>query len=78
MIRMMLRLLWKIFSISVVSLVGNSGFIAGISFVFIFTGLWSWILGNLLYALVSVCDGCDYHSLIVPDGSLKDQGKKAT
>ena len=72
------------FSISVASLLRTLAFIAGISFIFILLGYGAGFLGNLLLCfLVSVCDGCGYHSLrLAPDGSLTFsgtlQGKKST
>ena len=72
------------FSISLVSLLRTLAFIAGISFVFYLTRLWSWFFRQFAVCfLVSVCDGCGYHSFgLAPDGSLTFertlQGKKAT
>lgn len=72
------------FSISLVSLLRTLAFIIGISFVFILLGYGAGFFRRpFVYLLVSVCDGCGYHSIgIAPDGSLTFegtlQGKKAT
>ena len=72
------------FSISVVSLLRTLAFIAGISFIFILLGYGAGFFRQFAVCfLVSVCDGCCYHSLgPAPDGSLAFegtlQGKKAT
>ncbi len=72
------------FSISLVSLLRTLAFIAGISFVFILLGYGAGFFRQFAVCfLVSVCDGCGYHSLgLAPDGSLTFegtlQGKKAT
>ena len=72
------------YSISVVSLLRTLAFIIGISFVFILLGYGAGFFRQFAVCfLVSVCDGCGYHSLgLTPDGSLTFsrtlQGKKAT
>ena len=72
------------FSISLVSLLRTLAFIAGISFVFILLGYGAGFFRQFAVCfLVSVCDGCGYHSFgLAPDGSLTFsgtlQGKKAT
>ena len=83
MTKMVLRLLVENIQSSVVSLLRTLAFIAGIS---LSLSYWDMVLvfrQFVVCSLVSVCDGCGYHSLgLHPDGSLTFertlQGKKVT